>query len=271
MTPVLATQGGPSFTTGPAPGTVFPLLQTTLVIDSDGIDADPDANAAGGTATIESGALSVNLLHTHAGLAGNHGFAGTPPQEWLGDPNLDWTRVGYWSTGGVWDYHESPLTHRGVFVAGYETPAGAMPTTGTATYSGTAQGSIFYPVPGSSGALVCNCGETFVRGNASFTANFGTRNLTGSLTNMTVEHPWDDGAARLAWMDVSFSSTIAGNGFSGTTWVTAEGNSHVPLGLNATGTIVGKFFGPAAQEAGAAWTLFDGTKSAIGTLSGKRN
>jgi hypothetical protein len=39
---------------------------------------------------------------------------------------------------------------------------------------------------------------------------------------------------------------------------------------NATGTLEGKFFGPSAQEAGAVWTLFDGTKAAIGTLTGKR-
>jgi hypothetical protein len=268
MTPVLASQAGPNFTTGPAPGTVFPLLQTTLVVDSVGIDADTEANAAGGTATIEGVDLNVNLLHTHAGLPGVHGFAGEA-HLW-GDPNLDWTRVGYWSTGGVWDYHESPLTHRGVFVTGYETPAGAMPTTGTATYSGSAQGSVYYPALGS-GELLCKCGETFVQGNASFTANFGTRNLTGSLTNMTVEHPWDDTAGRVPWMDVAFSSSIVGNHFNGTTWVTAAGQSHVPLGLNATGTVVGKFFGPSAQEAGAVWTLFDGTNSAIGTLTGKRN
>ena len=268
MSPVLATQSGPNFTTGPAPGTVFPLLQTTLVVDHDGIDADPEANAAGGTATVQGASLSVNLLHTHAGLPGVHGFAGEP-QMW-DDSNLDWTRAGYWSTGGVWDYFEGPLTHRGVFVTGYQTPAGAMPATGTATYSGLARGSVYYPALGS-GQLLCKCGETFVEGNASFTANFGTRNLSGSLTNMTVAHPWDDTAPRVPWMDVGFSSTITGNGFSGTTWVTAAGNSHVPLGLNATGTIEGRFFGPAAQEAGAVWTLFDGTNSAIGTLTGRRN
>ena len=267
MTPVLATQGGPNFTTGPAPGTVFPLLQTTLVMDSAGIDADPEANAAGGTATIEGADLVVNLLHTHAALPGTHGFAGSVHPEWQGDPNLDWTRVGYWSTGGVWDYYEAPLRHSGVFVTGYETAAAAMPTTGSATYSGSAQGTLQTPYGGG----ICNCSQTFVRGDASFTANFGTRNLTGSLTNMTVEHPWDDSAARLAWMDVGFSSTIAGNGFSGTTWVTAAGNSHLPFGLNATGTLVGKFFGPSAEEAGAIWTLFDGTNSAIGTLTGRRN
>jgi hypothetical protein len=42
------------------------------------------------------------------------------------------------------------------------------------------------------------------------------------------------------------------------------------MGLNATGTLEGRFFGPSAQEAGAVWTLFDGTNAAIGTLGGRR-
>ena len=37
-----------------------------------------------------------------------------------------------------------------------------------------------------------------------------------------------------------------------------------------TGTVEGKFFGLRAEEGGAVWTLFDGMKSAIGTLTGKR-
>jgi hypothetical protein len=43
------------------------------------------------------------------------------------------------------------------------------------------------------------------------------------------------------------------------------------MGSGATGTVEGRFFGPAGQEAGAVWTLFDGTKSAIGILTVKQN
>ena len=48
------------------------------------------------------------------------------------------------------------------------------------------------------------------------------------------------------------------------------GAADLGMGANATGTIDGRFFGPSAQEAGAVWTLFDGTNAAIGTLVGKR-
>ena len=136
-----------------------------------------------------------------------------------------------------------------------------MPTTGSATFTGSATGLMYYP--SGPDALPCNCQELTVQGDAAFTANFGARTLTGGLTNMTRVW-WDEGA----WNDVSFSATIAGNGFSGTTRVTTA--PALGMGANATGTLEGKFFGPSANEAGAVWTLFDGTNAAIGTLSGKR-
>lgn len=268
MAPLLASPSGPNFTTGPAAGTVFPLLQTTLVIDVEGIDADPQANAAGGTATFAGGTLTVDQRHIHAGVPASNGFVGTP--DWSGHDNLDWTRVGYWSTGGVWDYHEAPLRHRGVFVAGYETPAADVPTTGTATYSGLAQGAIYFPVALGSGGNLCNCGSVGVTGNAAFNADFGTRNLTGSLTGMLATSTSVVGAFD-PWNDVAFSSTIAGNRFSGAAWVTSVPPGDGSLGANAAGTLEGKFFGPGAREAGAVWTLFDGVKAAIGTFTGKRN
>jgi len=263
---VNATAGGPNFTTGVTPGTVFPTLQTMLVIDANGISADPEGNAAGSNMTVANGKLTVGPIHTHAALNGTFGFSGEP---WSGYESLDWARVGYWSTGGVWDEFEDRIRHRGVFVAGYETPLAAMPISGTATYTGKAQAAVYMPLARGSGAMLCNCEETWVTGNASFTADFGARNLAGSLTDMTAPHPWYDGEF-VAWNGVAFNAAITGNGFSGTTIITNPNSGWASLGPNATGTVEGKFFGPAAQEAGAVWTLFDGTRAAIGTLTGKR-
>lgn len=252
--PVSASSGGANFASGPTSGTVFPLLQTTLVIDQNSMAADAAASAAGGTAAVENGKLSIDTRHTHPGLSGTHGFIGEPSLS--GADNLDWTRVGVWGTGGPWDYFESPLRHRGAFVAGYETPAAGLPTSGTARYTGTVGGSVYVPAPG-------GFDEASLVGDASFTADFGLRSVAGALTGMKA-----GGSA--AWNDVTFTSAIAGNGFSGNTAVTTAPTGSWSLAGNATGTIEGKFFGPAAQEAGAVWTLFDGTKAAIGTLSGKR-
>lgn len=204
--------------------------------------------------THENGKLSIDTRHTHTGLSGTHGFIGEPFLS--GADNLDWTRVGVWGTGGPWDYFESPLRRRGAFVAGYETPAAALPTSGTASYTGVVGGAVYVPAPG-------GFDEASLAGSASFTADFGLRSVAGAVTGMNA-----GGSA--AWNDVTFTSAIAGNGFSGSTSVTTTPAGTWSLAGNATGTIEGTFFGPAAQEAGAVWTLFDGTRAAIGTLRGKR-
>ena len=250
--PVLASMATPNFTTGPAPGTTFPLLQTTVVLDATSIAPDAAVNAAGGRATVQGGVPTLTI----------DGMDVKPPPHSYSF--LDWTVVGPWSTDipeAPWDYG-GDLSKRGFFVAGYETPANAMPITGTANYSGYASGSMFRPMS-SKDALPCSCQEVGVQGDAFFTANFGARTVTGELTNM-YRVWWDESP----WNHVTFNSTIAGNGFSGTTRVTAA--AQLGMGANATGTIEGRFFGPSAQEAGAVWTLFDGTNAAIGTLVGKQ-
>ncbi|HET7817088.1 MAG TPA: transferrin-binding protein-like solute binding protein [Sphingomicrobium sp.] len=250
LAPVAATPGGPTFSSTPSE-TRFPMLQTTLVFDTATIRPDPAINSWG-SAKLENGKLQFAIA----------GYAGEALA--TGGANLDWTRAGYWSGGcGAWDYGCDPgVAHGGAFVVGYETPAADMPTTGTATYSGAAEGRMYVPLSVVD-ALPCKCQEVPIQGDASFTADFGARTVSGELTNM-YRVWWDESA----WNSVLFSSTITGNGFSGTTRVTGAVD-HGMAG-NATGTIEGRFFGPSAQEAGAVWTLFDGTRSAIGTLTARR-
>lgn len=251
LTPIMATAGGPTIASTPGE-TRFPMLQTTLVFDSATIRPDLGINASGGSASIENSKLQFAI----------GAYVGEARQ--LADANLDWTSTGYWSGGcGHWDYGCDPgVSHAGIFVIGYQTPASDMPSVGTATYSGSAEGHMYVPLSFVD-ALPCKCQAVPVQGDASFTADFGARTITGELTNM-VRIWWDESA----WNNVLFSSTIAGNSFSGTTRVTAG----LELGMagNAAGSIEGRFFGPSAQEAGAVWTLFDGTRAAIGTLSAKR-
>lgn len=252
MTPVLANSADPNFTSGAVVGTTFPLLQTTLSIDANSIKPDTPVNSAGGTATVTAEGLAI-------------GIGGIAAASYSTDPNLDWTRVGSWAFDeSPWDYGGLP-SERGVFVTGYETPEGAMPTTGSATYQGSASGSMFSPASASND-LPCRCTEVQIGGTATFTADFGARSLGGTLTDMGVLVGWDGETA--PWNDVAFTSTIMGNSFSGTTSVTNAPSG--AMGLNASGTLEGRFFGPSAQEAGAVWTLFDGTNAAIGTLGGRR-
>jgi hypothetical protein len=69
------------------------------------------------------------------------------------------------------------------------------------------------------------------------------------------------------WHDVSVKANIAPetNKFSGTTAVTSQPSpSSFSLTNSATGHINGAFYGPAAQNLGALWSLSDGTGSALG-------
>ena len=259
--PVLASDGGPNFTSDPAAGTVFPLLQTTMVYDDRSAKADATVNAAGGTATVEAGELQIGIAAFEAADV---------KASSTGHPDLDWTRVGSWSTGGgFWDYDDT-VGRTGVFVTGYATPASTMPATGSATYAGRAEGTVFVPATGS-GSTHCRCVIVGIGGLASFTANFGARTLAGTLTGMWAGgDPWFDDPDGGPWNSVNFNSTISGNGFSGTAFASTAPGGLYSMSGSATGTIEGKFFGPSAQEAGAVWTLFDGTRAAIGTLSGKR-
>ena len=254
MTRVFASAGGPSFTNGAVVGTTIPLLQTVLLLDETSIRPDPGIYPMGGVAVVEPDGLSINT----------NGLIDAPS---FTNPNLDWTRAGWWAARvdpGPWDYG-GPADYRGVFVAGYETPAGEMPTAGSATYSGAAMGWMYAPSNSAPNGLACRCTEVSLGGTATFTADFGARSLSGTLTGMEILG-WDDAIG--PWNDVTFIATIAGNGFSGSTRVTTAPAG--AMGLNATGTLEGRFFGPSAQEAGAVWTLFDGTRSAIGTFGGRR-
>ncbi len=233
---VFATQGGPNFNTGPAPGTAFPLLQSAMTWNGTRVEADSSRNAAGATATVEGGQIMVT-----------HDDSPT-----IGHANLDWARVGSWDVPTDWFVEPGAA---GAFVIGYETPASAVPASGTAQYAGLAEGTAFYP-DGSATAV------DLTGGTALFTADFGARTVAGNVTGLS--------ANGVRWNDFGFSSTISTNSFSGTTSVTTAPGGIASLAANATGTIEGRFFGPSAQEAGAVWTLFDGTRAAIGTLSGER-
>jgi hypothetical protein len=245
---VLATAGGPNFTTGPAAATVFPMLQTAMTQDGFYYQADPSTTAAGGAATFNDGQVTVSIPDSR-------------PDPWSGYADLDWTRAGHWN---VWTDWYTITNGQGAFVIGFETPSQAVPTAGTATFSGRAEGTLFNA---SNDRIVIE----LTGGTASFTADFAARRLTGTVTGLSARDAVNGflTGALVPWNNFSFTSTITANSFSGDTRVSSAPGGPTSLAGSAAGTIEGKFFGPTAQEAGAVWTLFDGAKSAIGTLTGK--
>lgn len=253
------------------PNTAFPLLQSVFTVNGSVAGADTVAMNGGATLSFDYPGdnvgdkinLAVPGLFSDVTLVAGGGYycysfcaqAGSRYVELeFADPatsNLSWTTYGTWYSSSF------PTRNYGAFVTGYKTPAGSVPTTGTATYTGSAQGRVFYPDAGGQNGV----GLTYVSGNASLQANFGSGSITGSLTNMT------NGSG--PWNSVSLLGAISGGNFTGTTAATSAPGTLGSLRISATGTFAGLFFGPVAQELGAVWTLHDGTSTAIGTIGAR--
>jgi hypothetical protein len=252
------------------PATVFPLLESVVLINSNGLSADSTAIAGGATLAFDSTAdtakdhfsLSVpgagypDITMVAGGWYCYDTACGSNSVLDISDPatsNLSWTTYGVWAVYGTDKNSFSP------FVTGFATPVASVPTTGSATYSGGVLGTVFSPQAGSQFGVHA----AFLQGNATLQANFGAASITGSLTSMTV-----DGSP---WNSVSLLGSISGgqNYFSGTSGVSSTPAGPLSLTGSAAGTFAGLFFGPNAQELGAVWTLFDGTSAALGTIGAK--
>lgn len=267
-----ATEGGPTMQAHPT--TAFPLLQTVMTIDGSSARADRTTMTDGATLAFDySGAEADDQISltvpglglTDFPLTAGGGYYCTTYCGQVGDTyaelefddpatsNLNWTTYGSW-------YSFAPQTRTlAKFVTGYATPAAAVPTTGTATFSGSAQGTVLYPDPAGQSGI----GGSYISGDASLQADFANGSMTGSLTNMT--------SGSGPWNSVSLLGAISGgqNYFSGTSAATSAPGTNQSLNGSATGTFAGMFFGPAAQELGAVWTLSDGKSTAFGTIAAK--
>jgi hypothetical protein len=258
-------------------GQAFPLKQTVISVGPTGTGPDTTVNQTGATLTFDSGdnfgpselRLSIPALGVDYGITSSMLLKGQDALS-IGSVNLITSSMNY-AFYGLWETDTSvsiqgsfdAVKHIGAFVAGYQTPASAMPTSGTATYSGTNNVTgIVASYPYYGGIFVDG-----LKGDASFSANFATGTLSGNFTNMTINvKPINAPLFSAPWNDVSVSASIAQgtSTFSGTTTVT----STPPHGFSAgtTGLIQGSFYGPNAQELGAAWSLSDGATTAIGVV-----
>jgi hypothetical protein len=262
----MASSTTPTLANAPA-GTVFPLNQSALSSDpfERQVTAFTYTNGAtltflgnkpvngASVATYEFKASNMDITLTADGTAAiipNSSFT----QIGLTTSNLNYTMLASWvipSNNGL------NVSIAGFGVSGFETPGSALPTSGTATYTGTGSATAIAVVPS---------GFASVRGDTSVNVNFGTGSLSGSLTNMTASA----GPAASPWNNVSLIGSLSGATFSGSTAATSAPSGAFSFGANATGTFNGAFYGPNGQELGAAWSLHDpagGGSSALGLLS----
>ena len=255
-----AVPGGPAFdgSSGGFPANVtFPLISSSLQNGSTGLSAA--AGDQGATATVVSSSnqkstlqLSIPSLNVNRSMDFNTNLVSGLDQVTDG---YSYVVMGSWYNRANQPANSGTLQSTSAFVFGYETPAANMPSSGTATFTGFAGGTVFKPV----GTDIQN---TYVSGSASFSANFGSGQVTGSFTKMQNGSPWNE---------VSATASIAAgtNKFNGTTAATSSPGTPMSLSGSATGFINGAFFGPGAQNLGAVWSLSDGTGSALGTVTAR--
>ena len=160
-----------------------------------------------------------------------------------------------YQTYGVWAVASNPTSFLvGAASAGNATPGNAVPTTGTATFTGNA-----------SGYFIDTTGTRFTTG-AAMIANVDFQNRAIGFTTIdTTAVNSNTGAASMKGeLDLSGTLTYAAgvNNFSG------------PVGTanhNMAGNASGRFYGPTAQEIGGTYLLQNGaTSRMVGGFGGKR-
>ncbi|PAU73704.1 transferrin-binding protein-like solute binding protein [Vreelandella alkaliphila] len=161
---------------------------------------------------------------------------------------LNYAAYGFWSVlNGANDVDV------GFFAGGYATQNSDMPITGTASFSGAANGF----------SVTSNGKAVDVIGNANMNVDFAAGTLTGAMTNMTSGANVGDAlSSTTPWNDVGFSGTLTDNAFSADARVTSSPNNAAALDSDAAGNINGRFYGPQAAEAAGTWSLEDGSGGA---------
>jgi len=153
----------------------------------------------------------------------------------------------------------------GVFVYGVQTPVASMPSSGSATYSGTTTGYVSSDLANTSYAY---------NGIATLTANFSSKTISGSLTNLTTTSSTGIGTVSGTSIgSISLgSASISGNSYSGS--ASNSTTSGLLSGVTLSGTYSGNFYGGGASETGGGYSLSGSqsgnTYTLIGTYGAKK-
>lgn len=266
----------PAPTTGPSGGLIAPLQSGSAVMaNPDGTriwdfpyenvpirvtQTAVDKNFHGdGTDTQRVKVFYPNLIGDGPFLS--YAGGGWGLGETVAPDQLDWTAFGYWDP---FRYSGLPNVSRGAWLAGLETSVQAIPTTGSATYSGTVLGLV-------SESHICQCTSVAeLAGSVNLSADFSARAISGAMTDLTVNsQSYESGPMN----DISFSATLMAdsNMFTGTTMIASSASGLWAMDPAASGDLTGHFFGPVGQEVGAVWTLSDGVHNAIGAFGARKD
>ena len=159
-----------------------------------------------------------------------------------------------YQTFGTWARAPSDFAQLVSRSSGQATPNAALPTTGTATFTGTARG--VYTVAG-------NATRQATTADMRAAVNFGAREVAFSTSNTIVGPGVGEGPRPELNLNGTLRYSAGVNNFSGA--LTTQGS-------DMTGNAQGRFYGPAAQEIGGVYSLGNpsGTHGMTGGFGGKK-
>jgi hypothetical protein len=234
------------------------------------------ANASGsGAATLTVNQTVSNSVNgfVASSAAPNNITANTSTQPLAGGTLTQYL----YTTFGAWGDCTVPScgsgnTETGVagwYVYGQETPVAAIPSTGSATYLGTINGNYFDGTPTAyavrADLTVTAYFDSSTPGHRARSVDFAT---TG--TNTVVLPPLGGIGATAMRSDLNINGTlgiVAGtNQFAGSV---SDDGANLPGGTARTGSVTGRFYGPAANEIGGVYSLSGGGQTNIGSFVAK--
>src|SRR6185437_7823858 len=223
------------------------LIAATLAACSGGHSSAPmpiagpvAVSSAGSPSTSSTGTTASGGQSTFTAGSASFNFANGSWNETFAVGTLSYTSYGVWSQPGA-----NPAS--GAVAAVTQTPAAAMPKTGSASYTG-----------GAVGMATTGTTATALAGAFNATADFGHMTVVGGMTmNQTAA----DGTQSL-YDSYAFNAAFTGGTaqFSGT--VTAANNKAL------SGTTIGALSGPQGQEIGGTFALQGGGTGVSGAFGG---
>lgn len=212
-----------------------------------------NSGLSGGSKTVyEDSSGAIFTIHK-VGSAGSINIPGTNPQQQI---SLQYSSFGLWLL-------ESSATEvdAGYISFGFKTASADMPTSGTATYLGYAEGTLFYNPGGVTTGFL-------ITGKVDVTANFaGGGSVTTLFRDMSTVPSASPNDTPTPWRNFDVVGTLSGNSFSGSA-------SNITGGGSMSGSLNGSFFGPVSgggpAEVGGTWQIQGGDEKAIGAFVGVR-
>lgn len=224
-----------------APGsTVTPLANGGLTFSGGALGT---FNPPGSATAPQLSTTAPYVASTGAtALTGATAGGGVPSLVYLAERGtLSYARFGYWIDGSR--VAANDVLEHSFFAGGVQTPVGAMPSSGTATYVGTTLGTV-----------VDNTNAKFdFAGKVNLVADFGARGVSGSIHSLV--------GSSLPLTSITLGGgniPVGANTFAGTA-TALDGATTV-----GAGSFNGRFYGPAANEAAGTWTLDGGGGSLKG-------